>query len=74
MKRFVCAALLGLTLVVPAASAQDSNPDRAQKDGRQASEKASKQKGKEGSDCDPNRAGVRCSRPKPKKVWFFGKG
>ncbi len=25
-------------------------------------------------DCSAQRAGVRCSRPKPKKVWFWGKG
>jgi hypothetical protein len=28
---------------------------------------------KNGTDCSPQRAGVRCSRPKPKKPWFFGK-
>ena len=73
MKRLMCAALLASAFVVPA-SAQDSNSTRAQRDDRQASEKASKQKAKAaGADCDQSRAGVRCSRPKPKKVWFFGK-
>lgn len=73
MKRITCAALLAFTFVVPAASAQDSNSAKAQSGGGQATEKSSKQKGKGSTDCDPTRSGVRCSRPKPKKVWFFGK-
>lgn len=24
------------------------------------------------TDCSPQRAGVRCNRPKPRKPWFFG--
>ena len=72
MKRFVCAALLAAAFVVPSV-AQDSGSAKPRKDGAQVTEKAAKQKGKEGQDCDINRAGVRCSRPKPKKVWFFGK-
>ena len=72
MKRFICVALLAFTFVVPATFAQDSSSPRAQKAGAQT-EKAAKQKAKEGQDCDTSRAGVRCSRPKPKKVWFFGK-
>jgi uncharacterized low-complexity protein len=72
MKRFACAALLAATFVVPAV-AQDTGSAKAQKAGAQAAEKAAKQKGNEGQDCDTNRAGVRCSRPKPRKVWFFGK-
>jgi hypothetical protein len=73
MKRITCAALLTLTFIVPAVSAQDSNSAKARNGGGQATEKAAKQKGKGGADCDPSKAGVRCSRPKPKKVWFFGK-
>ena len=72
MKRFVCAALLAAAFVAPAV-AQDSGSAKSRKDGAQVTEKAAKQKGKDGQDCDTNRAGVRCSRPKPKKVWFFGK-
>ena len=72
MKRFACVALLASAFVVPAA-AQESRADKARKDGAQVTEKAAKQKGKEGQDCDANRAGVRCNRPKPKKVWFWGK-
>ncbi len=73
MKRITCAALLALAFAAPAAYAQDSNPAKAQKGGGQAAEREAKQKGKGGTDCDPSKAGVRCSRPKPKKVWFFGK-
>lgn len=73
MKKFVWAALLTLALFVPATLAQDVGSASAQKAGVQATEKAAKQKVKEGADCDTNRAGVRCSRPKPKKVWFWGK-
>lgn len=72
MKRLTCAALLAFAFAVPA-TAQESGAARAQKDGGQATEKASKQKAKDGQDCDTGRAGVRCSRPKPKKVWFWGK-
>ncbi|MBV9924515.1 MAG: hypothetical protein JOZ96_05685 [Acidobacteria bacterium] len=72
MKRFACVALLASAFAVPAV-AQESGSAKAQKESVQAAEKAAKQKVKEGQDCDPNRAGVRCSRPKPKKVWFFGK-
>jgi hypothetical protein len=73
MKRFFCAALLASTFVVPATFAQGADSAKTQKAGAQATVKAEKQKSKEGQDCDTNRAGVRCSRPKPKKVWFFGK-
>jgi uncharacterized low-complexity protein len=72
MKRITCAALLTFAFVIPA-TAQDSGSAKPQKTSVQTTEKASKQKAKEGQDCDTNRAGVRCSRPKPKKVWFFGK-
>jgi hypothetical protein len=73
MKRLICAALLAFAFAVPAVYAQDSGSTKPQKAAGQATEKASKPKAKEGQDCDTNRAGVRCSRPKPKKVWFWGK-
>ena len=73
MKRLLCASLLASALFVPAALAQDAGSAKAQKDSTQATEKAAKQKAKEGADCDTSRAGVRCNKPKPKKVWFFGK-
>lgn len=73
MRRLLCAALLASALSVVPALAQDSGQANGQKDGAQAGEKAAKPKGKEGQDCDTKRAGVRCSRPKPRKPWFFGK-
>jgi len=73
MMRFICTALLASAFFVQATVAQDSGSVKAQRDGGQATEKAAKQKGRQGTNCDPNRAGVRCSRPKPKKPWFFGK-
>jgi hypothetical protein len=72
MKRVACAALLAFAFAVPA-TAKESDKVKAQKEGGQTTAKASKQKAGEGQDCDTNRAGVRCSRPKPKKVWFWGK-
>ena len=73
MKRLTCAALLAFAFAVPAGFAQDSSSAKPQKEAGQTAEKASKLKAKDGQDCDTTRAGVRCSRPKPKKVWFWGK-
>ena len=73
MKKLTCAALLAFAFIVPATFAQDSGSAKSQKETGQATEKAAKQKAKEGADCDTSRAGVRCNKPKPKKVWFFGK-
>ena len=73
MKRLTCAALLAFAFAVPASFAQDSGPAKPRQEAGQTTEKVAKQKAKEGQDCDTNRAGVRCSRPKPKKVWFWGK-
>lgn len=73
MKRLTCAALLAFAFVVVPAQAQDSGSAKTQKEAGQTGERVSKQKTREGQDCDTNRAGVRCSRPKPKKVWFWGK-
>jgi hypothetical protein len=72
VKRLACAALLAFAFVVPA-TAQDPGSAKVRKEGGQTAVKADKQKVKEGQDCDTSRAGVRCSRPKPKKVWFWGK-
>lgn len=71
MKRSLCGLLLLAAAFAVPASAQDAGS--ARKEGVQTTAKADKQKGREGADCDTNRAGVRCTRPKPKKVWFFGK-
>ena len=73
MKSLLCVAVLASTLLVPAAVAQDAGSAQAPKGGAQPAVKSEKPRGKEGQDCDTNRAGVRCSRPKPKKVWFWGK-
>lgn len=75
MKRLFCAALLASALSVPAALAQDSSSGSAapQKDETQTAEKEAKPKPKNGTDCSPNRAGGKCSKPKPRKPWFFGK-
>jgi hypothetical protein len=72
MKSLACVALLACAFVVPV-TAQDSGATRARKESVQTTEKAAKPKARDGQDCDTNRAGVRCSRPKPKKVWFWGK-
>ncbi len=67
MKRLALVVAL-VTLSVPAAAQQTQQQSQgkpAQTDARVAK--------REGSDCSPQRAGVRCSRPKAKKVWFWGK-
>ena len=72
MRKLFCAALLALTLSVPATLAQDSGSTTTQKGGTtQAAEKATTPKAKSGTDC--TRAGGRCNKPKPRKPWFFGK-
>ena len=77
MKRLFFAALIASALCVPAALGQDSGSAAARKDATQtatqASDKTDKQKAKSGTDCSQNRAGGRCSKPKPRKPWFFGK-
>lgn len=73
MKRFLSAALLAAALFVPATLAQASGSAQAQKSNVEPAAKSEKQKVREGQDCDTGRAGVRCNKPKPKKVWFFGK-
>ena len=77
MKRLFCAALIASALSVPAAFGQESGSAASRKDASQtttqSAEKTDKQKAKNGTDCSPNRAGGRCSKPKPRKPWFFGK-
>ena len=58
------AALSVPTVAQAASQTQSSQARTAQADARTK---------KDGADCSPQRAGVRCSRPKPKKVWFWGK-
>ena len=72
MRKLCCAALLALTLCVPAAPAQDSGSTATtQKAATQAAGKSATPKAKSGTDC--TRAGGRCNKPKPRKPWFFGK-
>lgn len=52
-----------------ASKTQTSKSSSASENATRPSDKAQK---KAGGDCSPQRAGVRCSRPKPRKPWFFG--
>jgi uncharacterized low-complexity protein len=77
MKKIFRAALLASTLSLAAAAAvaQDSNSSapQQQRDAAQSAEKEAKQqRPKTGTDCS-NRPGARCSKPKQRKPWFFGK-
>jgi len=73
MRKLFCAALLALTLSVPATLAQDSGSTTTTQESttQAAAEKATTPKAKSGTDC--TRAGGRCNKPKPRKPWFFGK-
>ena len=80
MRKVFSTTLLALAFAVPAsaAAAQEATGAKAQKDKSPAAATAAqnpqaKAQKKDGSDCAPQRAGVRCSRPKPKNPWFFGK-
>lgn len=68
MKRLTLILMLA-ALSVPAAAQAASQTQPSQTRPAQADARAKK----DGADCSPQRAGVRCSRPKPKKVWFWGK-
>jgi hypothetical protein len=80
MKKFFSTTLLAFAFAVSASAvaAQESGGAKLQKDKPAAATTSTQkrqdkaQKG-EGNDCSPQRAGVRCSRPKPKNPWFFGK-
>ena len=65
MKKLTLILALVALSVPAAAQTQQSQGKTAQADVKAK---------KDGSDCSTQRAGVRCSRPKPKKVWFWGKG
>ena len=65
MKKLMLIVAL-VALSVPAAAQTQQSQGKAAQPGTQVK--------KDGSDCSAQRAGVRCSRPKPKKVWFWGKG
>ena len=75
MRKVFSTTLLALAFAVSAAAAQEPSGAKAQKDKSPAAAQnpQAKTQKKEGGDCSPQRAGVRCSRPKPKNPWFFGK-
>jgi hypothetical protein len=78
MRKVFSTTLLALAFAVSAAAAQEQSGTKAQKDKSPAAAAAAqnsptKTQKKDGSDCSAQRAGVRCSRPKPKNPWFFGK-
>ena len=76
MRKVFSTTLLALIFAVSAAAAQEPSGAKAQKDkspAAAAQNSPTKTQKKDGSDCSPQRAGVRCSRPKPKNPWFFGK-
>jgi hypothetical protein len=80
MRKVFSTTLLAFAFAVSASAgaAQEPSGAKAQKDkstptaaGAQNSQ--DKARKKDGNDCSAQRAGVRCSRPKPKNPWFFGK-
>jgi hypothetical protein len=78
MRKVFSITLLALAFAASASAgaAQESTGAKVQKDKPAAASTQNSQdkaRKKDGSDCSPQRAGVRCSRPKPKNPWFFGK-
>lgn len=77
MRKVFSTTLLALAFAVSAAAgvAPELSSASAQKGKSPAAATGTpdKTQKKDGSDCAPQRAGVRCSRPKPKNPWFFGK-
>ena len=61
----VC-ALLTVGVAKDPGTKQKEKPQKSEVKVLKAAEK------KDGTDCEPQRAGVRCRRPKPKKPWLFG--
>jgi hypothetical protein len=78
MRKVFSTTLLALAFAVSASAgaAQESSGAKVQKDKSAAAEgtqnSQDKARKKDGNDCSAQRAGVRCSRPKPKNPWFFG--
>lgn len=70
LRKTIGATILTAVLVSSAAGqTQDSAPSKKQNQ----KFAATATKAKDGTDCQPQRAGVKCSRRKPRKPWFFGK-
>jgi hypothetical protein len=80
MRKVFSTTLLALAFAVSASAgaAQESSGAKVQKDKSPAAAAAGTQnpqdkaRKRDGNDCSAQRAGVRCSRPKPKNPWFFG--
>ena len=78
MRKIFSSFALAAAFAVSASAgvAQESGEARSRKDKAAPAAADTKSMNKaqkaNGSDCSPQRAGVRCSRPKPKKPWFFG--
>ena len=78
MRKIFTTTLLALAISASQGAAQGQSSAKVQKDKSTPAATATqnsqnKAQKSEGKDCSPQRAGVRCSRPKPKKPWFFGK-
>lgn len=75
MKKLISAILITTAFVVSttAGPAQNSATKQKQPPEMTMREKAAKAKVQESTNCQPQSAGVRCNRPKPRKPWFFGK-
>jgi hypothetical protein len=80
MRKVFSTTLLAFAFAVSAAAgaAQEQSGAKPQKDKSTAAAAGTqnpqdKARKKDGNDCSAQRAGVRCSRPKPKNPWFFGK-
>ena len=79
MRKLCGIALLAFAFAVPAASgaAQEASDGNKSQKGKvpavtEDSGKTRPKSVKEGVDCSPQRAGVRCSKRKQKKPWLFG--
>lgn len=80
MRKLFATALLAIAFAVPASSGAAQEASDAKKLQKSKPTVAAEDSGKtrprnvkEGVDCSPQRAGVRCSRPKQRKPWFFGR-
>lgn len=84
MRKFINATVIAAALCVSAIAGQtaagqtqDSAPakklEQQTATTTEAAVKTSDAKAKDGTDCQPQRAGVKCSRRKARKPWFFGK-
>lgn len=69
LKKTISATILTGVLFVSATAGQTGDSAATKKQ----EQKTASAKAKDGTDCQPQRAGVKCSRRKARKPWFFGK-